>query len=144
MHRTAVGGTSALLAAVLVGCGGASHTAPTPATDAISLRSITPAPGTPLTAGQRVDFTATVNYTLASAASGQIVIVIQDQLDQNLKPAGVIQTAVPVVMGTSTATLSDSITIPGTGVSSVRVVFPLIPTGATRTEVLVSVTYPVS
>jgi hypothetical protein len=89
-------------------------------------------------------FTATVSYTLASAASAQIVMVIQNQLDQNLKPPGVVQSAVPIVMGTGNATLSDSITIPGSGVSSVRVVLPLVPAGATRTEVLVSVSYPVS
>ena len=136
------------LAAVLVGCGGGAPTAPTPArapaSDAISLSSMTPAPGTLLHAREMVTFTATVSYTLASAASGQIVIVIQDQLNQNLKPPGVAQSAVSVMTGTSTTTLSDSIRIPDSGVSSVRVFLLLSPAGTTRTDVVVSVSYPVS
>ena len=146
MSRASFAGRTALLAACLVGCGCGSPTAPTatptPASDAISLGSIAPAVGTLLHAGQTVTLTATLNYTLTSAASGQIAIIIQDQLNRNLKPPGT-QPAVAVMRGTSTAALSDTVTIPDSGVSSVTVFFPLIPAGATRTDVLISVTYPV-
>jgi hypothetical protein len=144
MHSAGLSGAIALLIAALIGCGGESPTTtPTPADDAVSLSSITPAAGTVLHANEMVTFTATLNYTLASAESGQVVIVIQDQLNQNLKPQGVPQPTAAVMRGTGTVTLTDSILIPGSGVTSVRVVFPLALAGATRTEVLVSVSYPV-
>jgi len=112
--------------------------------DAVSLGSLAPAAGTPLQATQTVMFTATLNYTLASAESGQIVIVIQDQSSRSLQPRGRPQPAAVVTKGTGTATLADSIVVPASGVSSVRVFFPLIPSGASRTDVVVSVSYPVS
>jgi hypothetical protein len=102
-----------------------------------------PLAGTPLQASETVTFTATLAYTLATADSGQIVIVIQDQNDRKLQQLGRAQPAAVVSKGTGTLTLADTIMIPASGVSSVRVIFPLVPAGATRTEVLVSVSYPV-
>jgi hypothetical protein len=101
-----------------------------------------PPTGTPLQAGGTVTFTATLNFTLASADSGQIVIVIQDQNNQNLR-AGGPQPAALVNRGTGTATLADSVVVPASGITSVRVIFPLVPQGATRTDILVSISYPV-
>ena len=134
---------------VLLACGG-SPTAPTatpaptplPVADAISAVSIVPAAGTPLRASETVTFTATLVYTLATAESGQIVVVIQDQDNRQLQQIGRPQPAAAISKGTGTVTLADTITIPASGVSSVRVIFPLVPAGATRTEVLVSVSYP--
>jgi hypothetical protein len=108
------------------------------------LGSIAPAAGTPLQANQTVTFTATLNYTLASAESGLIVIVIQDQSDRSLQPVGRPQPVAVAMKGTGTATLTDSIMLPASGVSSVRVIFPLVPANATRTEVIVSASYPVN
>ena len=155
MERVALACATALAMLFHGACGSGSPTAPTPTPastpaptptpvmDAVSLGSIAPAAGSPLQASQTVTFTATLNYTLASAESGQIVIVIQDQSNRRLQPSGRPQPAAVVTKGTSTATLADSIVVPASDVSSVRVVFPLIPTGATRTDVIVSVSYPV-
>jgi hypothetical protein len=115
---------------------------PPPARDAILLGSITPAPGTLHRPGQTATFTATLNYTLVSASSGQIVMVIQDQRDQSLVE-GRPQAAVAVSGGTGSVTLTDSVAVPSSGVSSVRVILPLFPEGATSTTTVVSVTFPV-
>ena len=140
----------AILAVGLIACGGSSPTAPsppaptpTPAADAVSIVAITPAEGTLLAPGQAVAFAVTLGYTLATADSGQIVMVIQDQSDTGLQKVGQPQPSVTVRRGTTTVTLSDSVNIPSVGVSQVRVFFPLIPAGATRTETLVRVVYPV-
>jgi hypothetical protein len=114
---------------------------PTPGTDAISLSSISPAAGTALQAGQEVAFTATVSYTLASAASGRVSMIIQDQLNRSLQPLGTHPTAVSG--GTATVTLTDSIVIPATGVSLVRVFLPLYPASATSTSVVALGEYPI-
>ena len=150
MGRVGLACAPALLVLLLGACGGspAGPTAtpaptPPPATDAVSVGSIVPPAGTPLQASETVTFTATLNYTLASAESGQIVIAIQDQSDRNLQQLGRPQPAALVSRGTGTATLADSIVVPASGVTSVRVFFPLIPMGATRTDVVVSVSYPV-
>lgn len=135
----------------LVGCGGASPTAPppiptptpSPASDALSVASIAPAGGTLLQPGQAVTFTATLNCTLASTATGTVAIVIQDQLDRSLQAPGRPQPETALSRGSSSVTLTDSIVIPASGVSSVRVFFPLIPSGATTTSVVRLVTYPV-
>ena len=150
MGRVGLACAPALLVLLLGACGGspAGPTAtpastPPPATDAVSVGSIVPPAGTPLQASETVTFTATLNYTLSSAESGQIVIAIQDQSDRNLQQLGRPQPASLVSRGTGTATLADSIVVPASGVTSVRVFFPLIPMGATRTDVVVSVSYPV-
>lgn len=114
---------------------------PPPSTsDQISLESITPAPG-PLARGSQVTFTAVVNYTLTSAESARIPIVIQDQANNRLQAGP--QPYASVVKGTGTATVSDQITIPAQGVTSVIVFLPLFPQGAQGTSTLVSVKYSV-
>jgi hypothetical protein len=152
MERVTLGCGTTLVMLFLAACGSGSPTAPTatpaptpvPAMDAVSVGSLAPAAGTPLQASQTVMFTATLNYTLGSAESGQVVIVIQDQSGRSLQPPGRPQPAAVIAKGTGTATLADSIVVPASGVSSVRVFFPLIPSGASRTDVVVSVNYPVS
>ena len=112
--------------------------------DAIALTSITPSAGTHLRAGRTVTFTATLTYTLASAARGQIAVVIQDQFDRNLRPPDSYQTFVQIARGTGTVTLSDSIALPGSGVSYVSVFFPLSAgLSPPPTDVIVKVSYPV-
>lgn len=153
IYNAKLTGTMCLLIAVLLGCNDGPPTgptalpAPTPtaAGDAISLGSITPSAGSVLRRGQAVTFSATLNYTLTNGGGpGIVAIVIQDQTNQNLKPRGETQPTVAVTQGTGTATLSDSVMIPDSGVSFVEVFFPLYSEGATRTDVVESVRYPVS
>ena len=110
--------------------------------DTISLVSITPPANTVLGRGKEVTFTATIDYTLATALSGQIVMVIQDQANRNLKP-GVPQASVRISRGSGRVTISDSIIVPEEGVTTVAVYLLLIPGQATQTDVVVSVRYPV-
>ncbi len=110
--------------------------------DTISLVSITPPANTVLGRGKEVTFTATIDYTLATAASGQIVMVIQDLANRNLKP-GVPQASVRISRGSGRLTISDSIIVPEEGVTTVVVDLPLFPGQATQTEVVVGVSYPV-
>ncbi len=118
--------------------------APSPPTsDSISLVNMAPAPGTSLSPGQTVTFTGTVAYSLLSADTGVIVLVIQDLANQPLQPVGTPQPTATITRGSGQATLSQSITLPGTGITGVGVFFPLALAGATSTNVVVSVTYPV-
>ena len=66
-------------------------------------------------------------------------MVIQDQANQALQAT---QPNAQVVKGSGQATLSQTITLPGTGITSVRL-FALLPTGATSTISNVAVSYPV-
>ena len=125
---------------------GGSPAAPAPSpptSDSISLVNMAPPPGTNLSPGQTVTFTATVAYSLLSADSGVIALVIQDLANQRLQPIDTPQPTATITKGSGQATLSQSITLPGTGITGVRVFFPLAPAGATSTNVVVSVTYPV-
>ena len=116
---------------------------PAPAAVPDSVSSITglsPALGTTLAAGQAVTFTGTAGYALNSAGTGVLVMVIQDQANQPLQAT---QPNAQVVQGPGQATLSQTITLPATGVTSVRLFFALLPTGATSTISNVVVSYPV-
>lgn len=114
---------------------------PPPSTgDAILLESITPPVG-PLVRGSQVTFTAVVSYRLASAESARIPMVIQDQANNRLQSGS--QAYASVVRGTGTATVSDQITVPAQGVTSVIVYLPLFPQGVQSTSTVVSVKYPV-
>jgi hypothetical protein len=139
-----------VLSLLAAGCGG-SPTAPTPTppapapipSDSISLTNMVPASGTTLLQGQTVTFTGTVAYSLASADSGAVVLVIQDQANHLLQPLTAPQPSASISKGTGQVTLSQSIALPGTGITRVHVFFPLVPSGVTGTDVVVSVSYPV-
>lgn len=127
--------------AAVGGCG-KSYSPTTPVVlDAITISSIVPANGSTLHPGSVVHFTATVSYTLASAATGTVSLVYQDQNGKILNPS--TQVSQNVTSGTAMATLSDTFTIPATGVTTLFVFFPLLPTGASGTNVAVTATYPV-
>lgn len=134
---------AAAIVSGLVACESEWPTAPTGTEDRISLTTIDPPAGTILETGQTVTFTATVTHTLNTAASGLVAMVIQDQLSRNLKTFGVPQSHVPIGQGAGTSTITDSITIPASGISSIDVILPLFPQGATRTSVTDSVRYQV-
>lgn len=118
-----------------------STTAPSPASDSITLLNITPAEGTILLRGQTVTFSGTVSYRLVSADSGVVALVIQDESDRGLQ--GGAQPSAIIRSGTGQTTLSQTITLLSIGINRVRLFFLLDPTGLTRTEVVRGVLYEV-
>ncbi|HVT18843.1 MAG TPA: hypothetical protein VHQ90_21990 [Thermoanaerobaculia bacterium] len=132
----------ALVAAFAGGCGGGSSpSAPSSSQDSISIVTITPASGTKLAPGSAVVFTATVNYQLASAGSASIFEVISDQ-NSHLLTTGA-QSNTTISRGQGSATLSDHITVPATGVVQVFVDFPLTPAGANTSSAVATAAYTV-
>jgi hypothetical protein len=118
-----------LSAATITSCSKSSPTEPVFLQDSVTIVSIQPPAGTTLQAAATVVFTATVGYHLASAPSGIVLIVIEDQSFKNLS-ATVPQPRVTVASGTGTVTLTDQVVLPSSGVASVLVIFPLVATGA--------------
>jgi len=142
--RAPVSTTTLLLALAAAGCGEtATPTAPAPvaAADAVAgVTGLSPAVGTTLAAGQPVTVTGTVSYTLNSAGTGVLYMIIQDQADKSLQTT---QPTAEVVKGPGEVTLSQTITLPPTGVTGVRLFFALLPAGAKATNSTVVITYPV-
>ena len=136
--------TAVVLALTGAGCGSYSTPtmpAPVPAADSVSsITGLSPVLGTTLALGQAVTITGTAGYALNSAGTGTLVMVIQDQANQPLQTT---QPNAQVVKGAGQATLSQTITLPGAGITSVRLFFVLLPTGATTTTSNVAVSYPV-
>lgn len=131
------------LTILLLSCsGGDGPTDPSPVVDSVAVESISPPQSDPLRAGGQVIFRARVSYTLVSASLGRISIVIQDQSRRNLSTT-IPQPSAQVNGGSGTVELSDTVTILASGVSSVQVFFPLLPSGATNTSVVSVVTYSV-
>jgi hypothetical protein len=136
--------TTVILALAAAGCG----STPTPTTPApvvvpdsvSSIVGLSPVLGTTLAPGQAVTFTGTAGYALNSAGTGGLVMVIQDQANRALQAT---QPNAQVVKGSGEATLSQTITLPATGITGVRLFFVLLPTGATNTISNVAVTYSV-
>jgi len=144
--RGSIVGAASLAMLALAACGGGSPSGPSPVptptptpavSDAVSLTSIVPAAGTRIAAGERVTLTATVAYTLASAPSGRIYLVLQDQLDAGLQDPGNPRTqpSVAVTRGSGTTTLTESIVVPATGVTTLKLYFPLFPDGVQGTAI---------
>jgi hypothetical protein len=98
-----------------------------------------PAPGTPLTIGQTVEFKVTVSYQLSVADKGSIILVVQDETNKNLL-GDRKQQSQSVVGGKGTVTLTDSFVVPA-GSSEVRLFIPLVPEGMTNTDGEVVVRY---
>ena len=124
------------------GDGGDSLTEPSPTMDTVAIEVITPERGTRLTAGSRVTFQVRGRYTLASASSGRIGLVIEDQDFKNIS-ATVPQPFSTVTRGGGTLEIADTVTVPATGVTTVHVFLPLLPTGASRSTAVDHVVYPV-
>ena len=120
---------------LIAGCGSTSPAAPT--SDFISLTSIVPAAGTTLSAGDRVTFTAVVECTIVSSNGGFAAMVIQDHRNLSLLEAGESQPQVMLVKGTTSVTLSHTVTIPQSA-SSVTVALPIFvnDSGSTRAVVV--------
>jgi hypothetical protein len=131
----------ASLSVVWACSGGGSSPSEPVGQDSISLVTIAPADGTKLAAGSVVTFAATLHYQLSSAASGEIVEVIENQSGGILTSGP--QFSVTVSRGQGSAQLADRITIPSTGVTQILVFFPLTPQGANHTSIVATATYPV-
>lgn len=113
MPRYGFGTTAAaVLAAVMSAACGTSRlpSAATTAGDSLRVVSIVPEQGTRFRLGQRVTFTVTVEYTLASADTGGIELLISDN-SRRTYPSG-SQALALVSRGTGVATLTDSVTVP--------------------------------
>jgi len=136
-----------ILSIAMGGCGSspAAPTPPTPAAASDSVSSVVnmnPSPGTALQLGQTVTFAGTPAYVLVSADLGTMRMVIQDQANRVLQTDGTQVTAV-VHRGSADVTLSQTVTLPADGITSVRVFFVLVPAGATSSNATLSVSYPI-
>jgi hypothetical protein len=113
---------------------------PAPVDVVNSVIDLTPPLGTKLLHSQNVTFTGTAGYSLQSAASGQVLLLIQEQTGKAL---GATQPSATVAKGSGQVTLSQSVTLPDAGVTSVLVIFILVPAGATSTHAGAPLTYQV-
>jgi hypothetical protein len=120
---------------LLAGCGSSSPTAPT--TDFISLVSIVPAAGTTLNAGERVTFTAVVVCTIVNSNGGRTAMVLQDQANRSLLAPGEIQPQATLSKGTTTVTLSHTVTTPDSG-STLTVALPIFVNESSTTRAVVT------
>jgi len=125
---------------LIAGCASSSPTAPT--SDFISLTSIVPVAGTALTAGDRVTFTAVVDCTIVSANGGFAAMVIQDHRNISLLEVGEMQPQATLAKGTTTVTLSHTVTIPATA-NTVRVALPIFVNDSNSTRAVVTRDYTV-
>jgi hypothetical protein len=135
-----------VLGLFLQGCSGddkSSPTEPLPTTDTVAIETITPERGTTLTPGSRVTFQVRGRYTLASASTGRIGLVIEDQNFKNIS-SSVPQPSATVIRGGGTLQIADTITIPANNVTTVHVYLPLIPNGSSSSTAVDRVTYSVA
>jgi hypothetical protein len=107
----------------------------------IKLESASPAPGTPLTVGQTIEFKIRVSYQLSIADSGTIILVIQDETNKNLL-GDRKQQSQPATRGLGVLTLIDSFVVPA-GSKEVRLFIPLVPNGISNTSGELLIRYPV-
>ena len=106
----------------------------------IKLESASPAPGTPVTIGQTVEFKFTVSYELSLKDKGAIVLVVQDETNKHLGDGK--QQSETVTRGKGTVTLTQSLVVPAGG-NEVRFFIPLVPDGVSHTSGELLVRYPV-
>ncbi|HTQ80171.1 MAG TPA: hypothetical protein VMM92_09250 [Thermoanaerobaculia bacterium] len=130
-----------LVTSALAGCSGSGHSPSESSSDAISITGISPTAGGKLAPGSTVTFTANVSYQLSSAATGTIVLSLEDQLSNPLQTG--TQPSVTVNQGQGTTSLTDHLTIPASGVTQIQVFVSLTPAGAAFTNTVALVTYPV-
>lgn len=130
----------------VIGVASCSKSSPSEAdldTDRVRIVSIQPPMGTTLQAGSSLTVSATLDYHLISAPSGTISIVFEDQ-NYAVIASTVSGPDASVARGSGTVALSGQIVVPASGVSTVRVFFPLFSTGSTSTQTLDDVYYRVS
>lgn len=108
----------------------------------IKLESASPAPGSPITVGQTVEFKVAVSYQLSIAEKGSIVFVVQDETDKNLL-TDKKNSSQSVDRGKGSVTLTESLVVPP-GINEVRLFIPLVPSGFTHTSGELVIRYPVT
>jgi len=114
-------------------CGGHSPTESV-RPDRVSVVSLQPANGSALAPGSVVTFNARLDYELQSESSGAILLVVQDQ-NSALLTVGP-QARAAITRGRGSATVSDQVRIPATGVSQVRVFFAIVPPDVSAVQFL--------
>ena len=123
-----------VLLTILAGaCGGHSPSEPV-RPDRVSVVSLQPANGSSLVPGSVVTFNARLDYELQSESSGAILLVVQDQ-NSALLTVGP-QARAAITRGRGSATVSDQVRIPATGVSQVRVFFAIVPPDVSAVQFL--------
>jgi hypothetical protein len=122
-----------LLLLALASCSGAPAQ---PTRDWIELKSIQPAEGSALGAGEQVSFTATVDCTIATSGGGSVAMIVQ--------APGVINEPKPVPLpkGTRTVTLASTAVMPESG-TPVIVFLPLWVNDSNVTAMMKRVSYSV-
>jgi len=140
MNRLRCLAAALALVPLVAGCNKGSSPTDLTSPDSIAINSIAPAAGTKLAPGSTVTFTTSVGYTLVSASSATITLVIEDQNDQ---PLTVTQPQLTVAAGTGTVSLTGPVTIPATGVTTLQVFIPLTPAGSTGSPTIAAALYPV-
>jgi hypothetical protein len=113
-----------------------------PRADSVALQSLSPLTSVPLRKGETASFEVTVRYSVASAPTARLVLVVQDQQSHDLSQT-VPQPEATVHRGEGFMTLNDRITVPSRGVTAVKVFVALVPEGATSSTSTMSVPYPV-
>jgi hypothetical protein len=108
----------------------------------IKLESASPAAGTPMKAGQTVQFNIRVSYQLSIADKGSILLVIQDETDKHLL-AGKTPPSQSVDRGKGSVVLTQSFVVP-VGSNEVRLFIPLVPSGMSHTSGELVIRYPVT
>jgi hypothetical protein len=108
----------------------------------IKLESASPAPGSPITVGQTVEFKVAVSYQLSIADKGSILIVVQDETDKSLL-TDKKQLSQSVDRGKGTVTLTESLVVPA-GSNELRLFIPLVPSGISHTSGELVIRYPVT
>jgi len=114
-------------------CGGHSPSEPV-GPDRVSVVSLQPANGSSLVPGSVVTFNVRLDYELRSESSGAILLVVEDQ-NSALLTVGP-QARAATTRGRDSATLSDQVKVPATGVSQVRVFFAMVPPDVSATQFL--------
>jgi hypothetical protein len=108
---------------------------------AIDLVSVEPAPGTPLIAGETIEFKITLTYSMSIAKTGSIVLVFQDDKNRAVRKSGSFVTKM-VGEPSGTVTLTDVVAVPKRA-AELRLFAPLVPEGLTTTQGEVTIRYPI-
>jgi len=126
----------------LVACGGSDSTPTTPTRDWIELNSLTPPRGTAVTAGEPLTISATVTCTIVSRDGGMVGLLIRDQGGRTLPGAGTSPQQVTLPAGTTTVSLTDTVTAPPSG-GTITVYVPMWVNGSNLTAAFTTASYTV-
>ena len=131
----------ALLVPVLVlGCGGGSSSTPTtPASDTLTLTSITPVTSTVLHNGTTVQFSARMSYSMANSTTGRLSVIVLAGTTPVLTDP-VIPFA-NLTQRTGEATLNFSIDVNAPTTRQITLTFGLFPGSTTTATAVVTASY---